>query len=174
MKQNKIDRETFARAVVNGESYASAYRMAGYRPEGDNDNAKILAQKLIKNEEVQELMEQFKAEKFKNLRELTVVMLEKFMREDYHDLSPKDKAVAIQTLAKITGVEAPKVVEVNHNNRGNPQKDAKELMDWLLETPEGQQISKQLLGTKVVGRPGDVSETQESEAKLIDQQDSPI
>lgn len=112
----KLDLGAFIQAYVHDNlGPAEAYRRAGYTPEGDKDNAGLLAQRYLKKPEVIDAIEEAQRDTKALAKNLTLNALKDFLEKELHMLEPKEKGKFLLAAADKLGLAAARQVE--HTDR---------------------------------------------------------
>lgn len=112
----KLDIGAFVQAYVHDNlGPAEAYRRAGYVPEGDKDNAGLLAQRFLKKPEVIDAIEEAQRDVKALAKNMTLHALKDFLEKDLNSLDAKEKGKFLLAAADKLGLAAARQVE--HTDR---------------------------------------------------------
>lgn len=117
MAKKTIDENLYAQLVAKGHGKAESYRLAGYKPQGKVDNAKNLANQLEKRADVQKLLADYRERQYGDLKDVTKARLEQLLTEDWKQMDTDQRIKFLGQACKITGVEAPKNININQNTK---------------------------------------------------------
>lgn len=157
-KKPKISVDIYARLVAKGNTKADSYRKAGYVPQGDNDNAKILAKQFEKRKVVKELIERYREEQYGDLKDVTKARLEQLLNEDWEDMDIDQRIKFLGQACRITGVEAPKNFNINQNITERREISADEAIAGLLDDKRFAHIFATAIEGDVIEGQADVGE----------------
>ncbi|MFN7834830.1 MAG: hypothetical protein ACK5NY_03430 [Burkholderiaceae bacterium] len=149
----------FAKAVVEGEGYGVAYKIAtGYVPSGENDNSRVLGRNLSKRADVAAAIAEYRQTAAADLQGLGLKKLRHYLEHEIDEIEPEKKGPILAKLATVLGINAPQKVEISKT----VTYDARSVADFVASNPQLEHL-RQLIGgaagITVEGQPGVVEGT---------------
>lgn len=142
LKQN-VDILAFAKAVVEGDGYGVAYKIAtGYVPKGDNDNSRMLGKNLAKRPDIAAAISEYRNTAASDLQGLGLKKLRHYLEHEIDHVEPEKKGPILAKLATVLGINAPQKVEVTKTI----QYDARSVADFVANNPQLEALKQLLIG----------------------------